>query len=192
MIKKMRNALGASTAAIALVTTGGMAMANAAGAGHTASSGGAVTRPAAASSVPRCREGHLSIGLGGAETSGRHVGFILTMTNTGALSCSLFGYPGLGLEDFFHHSLPSHTFRGPTFFDSDPGRSLIVLSPGETASASFAFKVANSGGSLATFLVITPPNAYDHATWRFSRAMAIRIKGGNLHVTAMASHTPHP
>jgi Protein of unknown function (DUF4232) len=167
-------------------------MANAASAGHTASSGGAVTRPAAGSSVPRCREGHLSTGLFGAETSGRHVGFILALTNTGSLSCSLFGYPGLGLEDSSHHSLPSHTFWGPTFFDSDPGRSLIVLSPGETASASFAFKVANGGGSLATYLVVTPPNAHDHATLQFSRAMAIRIKGGNLHVAAMATHTPHP
>ena len=52
--------------------------------------------------------------------------------------------------------------------------------------------VANSGGSLATYLVVMPPNAHDHATLQFSSAMAIRIRGGNLHVTAMASHTPHP
>jgi hypothetical protein len=45
----------------------------------------------------------------------------------------------------------------------------------------------------ASYLVVTPPNAYDHLViGPFSRSMAIPIYRGNLYVTAMARHTPHP
>src|SRR5580700_3081017 len=125
---------------------------------------------------------------------GNKVGFILTLTNEGQRSCSLDGYPGLDLEDFGHHPLPSHTFWGPTFFDRDPGRQLIVLSPGETASASLAFVSGATKHAVdASYLVVTPPNAYDHLViGPFSRSMAIPIYRGNLYVTAMAWHTAHP
>jgi hypothetical protein len=156
------------------------------------SSQAAAASVTAASSVPRCRTGHLAAGLNGAEISGRHVGFILTLTNTGPRSCSLFGYPGLGLQDSAHRALPSRAHWGSTFFDRNPGKALLVLSPGETASASFAFRAARSGGVQATYLVVTPPNAHAHRVLRFSRAMTVPIAGGNLHATAMARHTQHP
>ena len=148
-----------------------------------------------ANQVPRCYTQNLSADLRGAEFGpGNKVGFILTLTNEGQRSCSLDGYPGLGLEDFGHHPLPSHTFWGPTFFDRDPGRQLIVLSPGETASASLAFVSGATKHAVdASYLVVTPPNAYDHLViGPFSRSMAIPIYRGNLYVTAMARHTPHP
>jgi Protein of unknown function (DUF4232) len=148
-----------------------------------------------ANSVPRCYTQNLSADLRGAEFGpGNEVGFILTLTNEGQRSCSLDGYPGLGLEDFGHHTLPSHTFWGSTFFDRDPGRQLIILSPGETASASVAFvSGATKHAVQASYLVVTPPNAYDHLViGPFSRSMAVPIFRGNLYVTATARHTPHP
>ena len=153
------------------------------------------TNTASASSVPRCYTNNLSADLRGAELGpGHEVGFILTLTNEGQRSCSLYGYPGLGLEDFGHHTLPSHTFWGSTVFDRDPGRQLIVLSPGESASASLAFVTGTTKHTVeATYLVVTPPNAYDHLVLGpFSRAMAFPVYKGNLYVTAMARHTPHP
>ena len=82
-----------------------------------------------------------SLTLGG--TSGAQAlsnnSVILTLTNTGQRSCFLDGYPGLGLQDRNHRAVASHTFWGPTWFDPDPGRQLIVLSPGETASADLAW-----------------------------------------------------
>lgn len=157
-----------------------------------------VTRsaPETAASVPRCYPQNLSASLHGLEIgTGYRVGFILTLTNNGQRSCSLYGYPGLGLQDWNHHAVPSHTFWGSTWFDRDPGRQLIVLSPGETASASLAWTSgALRGGAVsAAYLVVTPPNDYGHlVVGPFSRAMEVPIYHGDLHVTAMARHTPHP
>lgn len=153
------------------------------------------TTTTAAGPVPRCYTQNLTAGLHGAETGPHNeVGFILTLTNEGQRSCSVYGYPGLGLQDFSHRTLPSHTFWGSTFFDRDPGRQTIVLSPGEAASASLAFiSGATTNAVQAAYLVVTPPNAYDHLlVGPFSRSMTVPIYRGDLYVTAMARHTPHP
>ena len=123
----------------------------------------ATSPPAAAavSSVPRCYPQDLSASLHGLQlATGDRGGFVLTLTNNGQRSCSLYGYPGLGLQDRNHHTVPSHTFWGSTWFDRDPGRQLIVLSPGETASASFAWISGALLGDavFAAYLVVTPPN----------------------------------
>jgi hypothetical protein len=89
--------------------------------------------------VPRCYTQNLAAGLHGFQAGLGNRGFILTLTNTVSTSCSLSGYPGLGLQNARHQTLPSHTFRGSTYFDPDPGRSLIVLSPGETVSADLSY-----------------------------------------------------
>src|SRR5260370_3667802 len=122
----------------------------------------APTPPAAAvvRSAPRCEVQNLSASLHGPQiAAGSRGGFILTLTNTGQWSCFLDGYPGLGLQDRNHRAVASHTFWGPTWFDPDPGRQLIVLSPGDTASADLAW---TSGALLghavfAAYLVVTPP-----------------------------------
>jgi hypothetical protein len=155
--------------------------------------GSATARAAATgSAIPRCVTEHLSAGLHGSQVGLGNRGFILTLTNTGNTSCALFGYPGLGLENASHHALPSRTHWGSTYFDPDPGRSLIVLSPGETASADVAYG-AGSGGptdSVATYLEVTPPNGFRHLTVRIPGA-PVRIDRGRLFVTAMARHTPY-
>jgi hypothetical protein len=183
-----------AAAAAVMLGSAGTSAALAASTTNTASA----TRSAleAAASVPRCYPQDLSASLHGLETGrGYHVGFILTVTNNGQRSCSLYGYPGLGLQDWNHHTVPSHTFWGSTWFDRDPGRQLIVLSPGETASASFAWTSgAQRGGAVfAAYLVVTPPNDYGHVVvGPISRSMEIPIYHGDLYVTVMARHTPHP
>jgi hypothetical protein len=149
-------------------------------------------RGAANNAVPACTPAHLSTGLHGSQADLGNRGFILTLTNTGNSSCDLYGYPGLGLENASHQVLPSHTHWGATYFANDPGPSSIVLSPGETASADVAFG-AGSGSpsdSVATYLEVTPPNAYLHLTVRLPGA-PVRIFLGRLSVTAMARHTPY-
>jgi hypothetical protein len=132
--------------------------------------------------------GNLSAGLHGSQALVANRGFILTLTNTGNSACSLDGYPGLGIEDATHHVLPSSTHWGSTYFDSDPGPSLIVLSPGETASADFAF--ATGSGSQATYLEVTPPNAFQHLTVHIPGG-PVQVASGRLFATAMARHTPY-
>jgi hypothetical protein len=183
-----------TSAALAASTTNTGSTTSTASTTNTAS----VTRsaPEAAASVPRCYPQDLSASLhGGYGAGGGRGGYILTLTNNGQRSCSLYGYPGLGLQDWNHHAVPSHTFWGSTWFDRDPGRQLIVLSPGETASASLAWTSGALRGPavFAAYLVVTPPNDYGHlVVGPFSRSMEIPIYHGDLYVTAMARHTPHP
>jgi|SRR5690349_3697151 len=150
---------------------------------------------AAGVAVPRCLPASLATGLYGYE-SGKYDGqgqggFILTLTNTGGGACSLKGYPGLGLENARHHTVRSRTHWGPTYFAPDPGRHLIVLSPGETASASIGFVYAgNRKAAHATYLEVTPPNAYQHAVITIPDGIG-KISTADLYVTAMARHTPY-
>jgi hypothetical protein len=158
-----------------------------------ASTAGAATA-AAGARVPRCLEANLVTGLYGYETSpyeSGQGGFILTLTNSGGTSCSLYGYPGLGLEDAQHHVVHSRTHWGSTYFAHDPGRHRIVLSPGETASASIGFVYTSNSNQAAhaTYLEVTPPNAYNHAVIEIPHGVGQTSKR-DLYVTAMARHTP--
>jgi hypothetical protein len=180
-MRKTRAALAAlAAAAVLAATSGSVALAS--------------TGSAAATPVPRCRAGSgLVTGLYGYEQGNYdgngQGGFILTLTNTGGTACYLSGYPGLGLEDANHHVLPSHTHWGSTYFAQDPGPRKVVLSPGENASASVAFVYTGTNKAHATYLEVTPPNAYDHASIEIPGNVG-QISTDDLYVTAMARHTP--
>ena len=184
MIMKTRIAVAAVGCAAALAAGATAALAS--------QDGSAATAGAAGSAVPRCVTEQLLAGLHGSQAGLGNRGLILTLTNTGNRSCALYGYPGLGLENASHRVLPSRTHWGGTYFDTDPGRSPIVLSPGETASADVGYFPGTGGpaDSVATYLEVTPPNAYLHLTVRIPGA-PVRIDRGRLSVTAMARHTPY-
>ncbi len=70
-----------------------------------------------------------------------------------------------------------------------------MLSPGETASASLAWTSGALRGSavFAAYLVVTPPDDFGHLVIPLSRPVVeIPVYRGDLHVTALARHTPHP
>ena len=95
------------------------------------------------------------------------------------------------LPPSLRQAVRSRTHWGPTYFAPDPGRHLIVLSPGETASASIGFVYAGSGKAAhATYLEVTPPNAYRHAVITIPDGIG-KISTADLYVTAMARHTPY-
>jgi hypothetical protein len=181
--RKTRTTLTALAAATALAGGGGM----------VALAGNAAAAATASSPVPRCHEASLATGLFGYETGNYdgkgQGGFILTLTNTGGAACSVNGYPGLGLQNAHHDVVRSSTHWGPTYFAPNPGRHLIVLSPGETASASIAFVYGGRRKAHASYLEVTPPNAYDHAVISIPDGVGT-ISNGNVYVTAMARHTP--
>jgi hypothetical protein len=103
--------------------------------------------PTAASPVPRCTERNLAAGVSRYNAGGGQRGIIITLTNTGTASCSMYGYPGLGLQDANHHVLPSQTHWGPTYFARDPGPSLIMLAPGLATGHGRPFDVRAVQGS---------------------------------------------
>jgi hypothetical protein len=116
----------------------------------------------------------------------------VTLTNVSGDSCLVDGYPRLELRDAAGRPLYTRTRRGPTYFDRDPGRHLIVLSPGETASADIGFGVAGdpSNSVLATYLEGTPPGAHHHFVLRIPGGATLVFEG-QLDVTALARHTPY-
>lgn len=184
----MNNAMIRNARVIAAIACASALVTTAATAALASASEGKAAAPATSSALPRCLESGLSAGLHGRQALVANRGFILTLTNTSNTECVLDGYPGLGIEDAAHHVLPSHTHWGSTYFNSDPGPKQIVLSPGETASADFAF--ATGAGSQATYLEVTPPNAFRHLTIKIPGA-PVQIVGGRLFATAMARHTPY-
>jgi hypothetical protein len=176
-----------ATAAAASAIPSGPAPASGAAPAH----GTAPAGPAPGTGVPRCNGSQLTAGTSAYQTqslsgTGQR-GITITLTNTGSTSCSLYGYPGLGLEDAAHHVLPSHTRWGPTYFAHDPGPRLIVLSPGQGASASVALSAGGQHALPAAYLQVTPPNAYRHAV--IMLVYGTGDTSGDLHVTAMALHT---
>lgn len=173
---RLRIALAAVASAVALATAG------------------PVTAAAAATAyVPhRCYVGELVAGLHGSQAGLGNRGFILTLTDVSGSSCRLAGYPGLGLRDAAGRALRGITRPGPTYFDPDPGRKVIVLSPGETVSADVAFGVAGSPGNsvLASYLEITPPGGHRSFVLRIPYGAAL-VYRGRVDVTALARHTPY-
>jgi hypothetical protein len=143
--------------------------------------------PTALAAAPRCLKGSLATTVSSYQVGGGQYGITLKLINTGTASCSLYGYPGLGLEDGSHHVMPSQTHWGATYFAHDPGPRLIILPPGQSATSSVAFAGGRPGKPWATFLEVTPPNAYNHADIMLSYGTG---GGGNdIHATAMARRT---
>jgi Protein of unknown function (DUF4232) len=184
LLRKTRRTMTALVAATALAAGGG---------GMVALAGNAAAAATAAAPAPRCQENSLATGLYGYETGNYdgngQGGFILTLTNIGGGTCSVKGYPGLGLQNARHDVVRSRTHWGSTYFAADPGRHLIALSPGETASASIGFVYGGRRKADASYLEVTPPNGYDHAVIVIPDGVG-KISNGNLYVTAMARHTP--
>jgi hypothetical protein len=112
----------------------------------------------------------------------------LTLTNYGKASCSVYGYPGLGLLDASHRALPPLNTRwGSTIFARDPGPSLVVLAPQRSAEAHLA--IGWRPTPRATYLEITPPNEYHHdlitiRMWLEDAGLPGGL-GGSLTATAM-------
>ena len=143
--------------------------------------------PPAASTVPLCEEPNLAASARRYNIGGGMWGAVITLTNTGTASCSTSGYPGLGLQDGAHHVLPSQTHWGPTYFAHDPGPSLIVLAPGQSASSSVALSQGTQRSPWASYLEVTPPGNHQYAL--IGLAYGLGDTSGALYATAMARQT---
>jgi len=185
---KLRIALAAFAG---LVTLAGGGTAAAVATSGTAS---AVTQTAAATtySPPRCHIGDLSAGFHGYQIEMGTRGFLLTLTNTSNHSCSLYGFPGLQLLDAQQRPLPTTTQWGMSYFDRNQVKSLIVLSPGETASADISYGVYGTASNsvLAYYMEVTPPNCYGHFILKIPHGPAL-VYLHQVQVTPMARHTPY-
>ncbi|MEV7434852.1 DUF4232 domain-containing protein [Streptomyces griseoviridis] len=169
-----RTLLGASLAAGLTLALAGAGTAQAAG--------------SAARSTPTCAASALKATFGERLGGGmNHQGVVLRLRNLSGSSCDLRGFPGLGLEDAAHRTLPSHTAWGDTWYVKDPGKKTLTLKDGESAEAVLAWTHANTGTSEAVHasaLRITPPASTAYKTLAFPEW----VDHGDLTVTALARH----
>ena len=185
---KLRIAIAAFASVATLGAIGAVAAGSAPGATAT------TTRTAAQTSYipPRAHIGDLSAGFHGYQMEMGTRGFIVTLTNISNHSVSLYGYPGLQLLNAQKQPLPTRTLWGMSYFDRHQVKSLIVLSPGETASADISFGVYGtpSNSVRAYYLEVTPPNCYSHFTLKIPYGPAL-VWLHQVSVTPMAYHTPY-
>jgi hypothetical protein len=116
--------------------------------------------PPAASTVPLCEEPDLAATARRYNIGGGMWGVVITLTNTATASCSMYGYPGLGL---------------------------IVLAPGQSASSSVALSQGTQRSPWASYLEVTPPGNYQYAL--VGLPYGLGDTSGDLYATAMARQT---
>jgi hypothetical protein len=109
---------------------------------------------------PACPTSSLLVKLGVSQGYAGGVYVVIDFTNTGASTCSLFGYPGVSLVKG-----PPYTQIGLAAKRSTTTpRTLVTLAPGATANAllqivdALNYPSAKCGPTKATALKIYPPN----------------------------------
>lgn len=179
----------AAIAGAAMLTGGGIAAAATTG---TAAPAAATTAATPVGTAPWCTFGQLSASFHGYQMEMGTRGFLLTLTNISNRSCTLYGYPGLGLENAAHKPLPTRTIWGMSYFDRNQVKAPVTLSPGETASADISFGVYGDPAHsvLATYMEVTPPNCWSHFTLKIPNG-PVRVYLHQVNVTPMARHTPY-
>ena len=125
----------------------------------SASNTPAVAAPSS-SSAPACPTSSLQVKLGVGQGYAGGVYVVIDFTNTGASTCSLFGYPGVSLVKG-----PPYTQIGLAAKRSTTTpKKLVTLAPGATANAllqivdALNYPSATCGPTKATALKIYPPN----------------------------------
>jgi len=121
----------------------------------------AVASPSsAAAGPPACPTSSLQVKQGSGQGYAGGVYEVIDFTNTGASTCTLFGYPGVSLV-----SGPPYTQIGLAAKRStSTPKKLVTLAPGATANAllqivdALNYPSASCGPTKATALKIYPPN----------------------------------
>jgi Protein of unknown function (DUF4232) len=112
----------------------------------------------------------------------------LSLTNTSHQTCTVYGYPGLGIQNAKHQVLSIKVNWGSTYFAGDPGRHTVTLKPGQSAWSDLAWNAPYGVKSVTpSYLEVTPPNETTHLTIRFAPGS---INDGSLNVTALAARLP--
>ena len=109
----------------------------------------------------------------------------LVLTNTSHQTCTVYGYPGLGLQNAKHKALAIKVVWGSTYFAADPRPHTITLKPGQSAYADLAWHAPYGTKSVTpSYLEVTPP---DEAAYRTIRFAPGAIDDDTLLVTALSA-----
>jgi hypothetical protein len=176
MKTRLKKAAGLTAAAAALLVAGSAGSASAAATGPRA--------------VQRCHTSGLTASLhaDGNQAGVGNFGENLALTNTSKQTCTVYGYPGLGLQNAKHSVLSIKVNWGSTYFARDPKPHTITLKPGQSAWADLAWNAPYGVKSVTpSYLEVTPPNETTFRTIPFAPGA---INDGSLNVTALAATPP--
>jgi hypothetical protein len=115
----------------------------------------------------RCHTSQLTAAFGDqGGAAGTILGYI-RLSNTGGVTCTLYGYIGMGLLDSAKHPLPSTVVRGGGMgSEKQLPKTLVTLAPGQVAHVQYSFSDVPSGTATScpasTYVQITPPDETDY------------------------------
>ncbi|MFF3157959.1 DUF4232 domain-containing protein [Streptomyces sp. NPDC057910] len=148
--------------------------------------GTASAATARVAAVPACATTDLVASVHGSQAGAGNFGATLVLTNASHRTCTVTGYPGLGLENVERKVQRIKVIWGASYFQRDPGRHTVTLEPRQAATAGLAWNAPQGGGSLTpAYLHITPPDQRTHLTIPFIPGAMDAAAG--LHVTALTA-----
>jgi hypothetical protein len=106
-----------------------------------------------------CQPTHLAASLSARGGAAGHGEQTVSLTNTGTTSCTLYGFPGLGLLNQADQSVPLVVTRATTAGMAFPAilETTVTLTPGGEPAA-FGMEWINGPSSATYSLQVTPPN----------------------------------
>jgi hypothetical protein len=117
--------------------------------------------------VSRCHTSQLTASFGNqGGAAGTILGFI-RLSNTGGVTCTLYGYIGMGLLDANKNALQSTIVRGGGMgTEKTLPKTLVTLARGQVAHVEYSFSDVPSGTATScpnsTYVQITPPDETDY------------------------------
>ncbi|WP_372697570.1 DUF4232 domain-containing protein [Arthrobacter sp. JSM 101049] len=106
-----------------------------------------------------CAGDDVAMSLGGGDAATGHRAQQLLVENTSTRACRLGTYPDVAFDDPDGNAMNVLFYRGGSFMTEDPGPGVVVLQPGETATAMMGWNAMAPGGSTTPGTVLVAPYA---------------------------------
>jgi hypothetical protein len=146
--------------------------------------------PAPAAAGPdRCHTSQVQVSDLTSQGAAGHIFLTFRMTNTGGVTCWLYGFVGMQMLDGAGRNLPTRVLRNGGAFAGQAGPSRFDLPAGRSATFDVAYGDVQVGSETtcpaASRLIVTPPDEFDHVTIAVSGFSLAPCNSGELDVTPM-------
>jgi hypothetical protein len=130
---------------------------------------------AQATQLQACRSSQLSVQPGRVGVALGHAGVVFTFQNRSAVTCTLYGFPGLQMLDAQGRPIPTRVDWGSDYIVQPEKPALVTLRPGDQASFLLGYSDpanANLTCPASSQLEVTPPNETQSLVIAFQLAPA--------------------